>query len=274
MGLHKFKKAFTEINPDGNPRFLILCDHASNAIPPEYDQLGLSDEALASHRGWDIGAANIAKLIANRLGCPAVLAGFSRLLIDTNRGLDDPTLIMQLSDGEIISGNAKLTPAPPCPQWQKRVKLFYKPYHDQIRHRLAYAQAANIVPIILSVHSFTPVWNQKKRTMPAAVLWDKDDRLLQHIHRNMKVLQASKNTKFQGTLGDNQPYSGRLKNDTLYTHATSQGVPHALIELRQDLVMKVTEQKFWADLLVKVLENADTDIECQKKQYFGSYCDD
>ncbi len=109
-----YKHPYRICNPDGDLQFIILCDHATNAIPPGYNNLGLTDDQLAQHIAWDIGAAKTAEMIGDRLDCPVILAGFSRLLIDANRGIDDPTLVMQLSDGEVIEGNLDIHPARQC----------------------------------------------------------------------------------------------------------------------------------------------------------------
>lgn len=270
MSQHSYKAPFAEINPDGNPDFLIVCDHASNALPEEYHNLGLPEETLTSHRGWDPGAAAVAALIAEKLDCPAILSGFSRLLVDPNRGLDDPTLIMQLSDGEVIPGNHDIPPGQLCDEWRKRVENYYKPYHDRIATQLGDAEEGGRVPIILSVHSFTPIWKGIERHMPASVLWDKDDRLRAHLN-DVLAARPIRDDRFAGPIGDNQPYSGRLKNDTLYTHGTSKGFPHAMIELRQDVLVSMADQNYWADLMVKALLKAHTDAACRVKRHFGSY---
>lgn len=271
MTLHTYDAPYAEINPDGNPAFLLVCDHASNAVPDSYKNLGLPEATLTSHRGWDIGAAAVTGLIAQKLQCPAIFGGFSRLLIDPNRGLDDPTLIMQLSDGEIIPGNRAVLPGQKCDAWRERVATYHTPYHERISAQVTRAEKAGVVPIILSVHSFTPIWKGVKRPMPAAVLWDKDDRLRKHL-KDALASRPVNDDRFSGPIGDNQPYSGRLKNDTLYTHGTSKGLPHAMIELRQDLLTTVADQTYWADVMVAALSTARRDESCAVRSYFGSFC--
>ena len=151
-------------------------------MPPELDNLGLPAKHLTRHIAYDPGAAEVARFIADALNCPLVEAGFSRLLIDPNRGLDDPTLIMKFSDGIIIPANRGVDRFNDLEGWRARVDDYYNPYHSAISLALARAAAQDIVPIILSVHSFTPIWKNQPRPWKAAVLWDKDDRL-----RNLSI---------------------------------------------------------------------------------------
>lgn len=258
--------AFETANLDGDRRFLILCDHASNHVPPAFDNLGLPPSELERHIAYDPGAREVARLIADTLGCPMVASGFSRLLIDPNRGLDDPTLVVKLSDGAIIPGNRHVDPFRDKAAWQARIDDFYTPYNRAIETALAAAERDHIAPIILSVHSFTPVWRGEERPWQAAVLWDKDDRL-------MRVMAAYMAAHEQIVFGDNEPYSGRLKNDCLYRHGTQNGLPHALIELRQDLIAHAAGQAEWAAHMVAVLQRCVTLSDVTQKRFIGSVHD-
>ena len=184
---------------------------------------------LESHRAFDLGASQVANELSNLLSCNLVMANFSRLLIDPNRGKDDPTLIPKLSEGKIIKGNINISMSEDDIERSKRILRFYLPYHRQINGFIKESLDNGKIPKILSIHSFTPIWKGKKREIDVGILWDKDDRL------SKIFLNSLKNIK----VGDNKPYSGRLKNDTLYKHATSHGIPHVLIELRQDLLKKI-----------------------------------
>ena len=256
------REIFIRTPPDANRKFLIICDHAGNYIPAEFAGLGLSAEKLQSHIAYDIGAAQVADKIAEYLQCPLIMSPFSRLLIDLNRGLDDPTLIMQLSDGALVAGNMALDEA----ALQSRIERFYTPYHAAVAGAIAAAQVAHFVPIILSVHSFTPIWRGAGRPWQAAVLWDKDDRL-----KTIMVDYMARQTDY--VFGDNAPYSGRLKNDTLYRHGTQNGLPHALIELRQDEIADDAGQAVWARHLAAILQQAAKNPALKTRKFFGSYCD-
>jgi len=255
--------AFLTRHLDGDRRFLILCDHASNHVPPEMDNLGLPPEQLTRHIAFDPGAFEVAEIIADTLGAPLVAAQFSRLIIDPNRGLDDPTLVVKLSDGAVIPANRHVDPYRDKAAWQARIDTYYTPYNQAIEAAIGAAKQDGIAPIILSVHSFTPIWRGDKRPWHAAVLWDKDDRLKRVMDAYMADLPDI-------IYGDNEPYSGRLKNDCLYRHGTQNGLPHALIELRQDLIAEADGQAIWAAHMVEILHRAAGAAGMAEVRHIGS----
>jgi predicted N-formylglutamate amidohydrolase len=204
----------------GSAPLLFLCDHASGALPPEYGDLGLEPGLFASHIARDIGAAAVTRAWAAHFKAPAVLAAWSRLLIDFNRGEDDPTLVMKLSDGSIIPGNRDVDAA----ETARRIAAYHGPYHAAIAGEIVRLGS----PSLFSVHSFTPVWKGTARPWEIGILWDRDDRLAAPL---MRLLRGA-----GFTVGDNEPYSGALENDTLNRHGTKAGLPHVLIEIRQDLI--------------------------------------
>lgn len=257
---------FIARNMDGDKRFLILCDHASNYVPPEFDALGLAAGELNRHIAYDPGALEVAQIIAQNLNCPLIAAQFSRLLIDPNRGLDDPTLIVKLSDGAIIPANRNIDPYRDKAARQARIEQFYTPYNQAIEGALAAAAADEVSPIILSVHSFTPHWRAAARPWHVSVLWDKDDRLKQVMDAYMTDLPDI-------VYGDNEPYTGRLKNDTLYRHGTKNGLPHAMVELRQDVIADAAGQAEWATHMTAILRRAVTVEGLAEKRFIGSVHD-
>lgn len=230
------------MRPEGQRRFLLVCDHASPALPEGYGTLGLAAEAFGRHIAYDIGAGALTEALAARLDCPAVLARYSRLLIDLNRGLDDPTLIMALSDGAIVAGNHPTSPA----ERARRVSRYYAPYHDAIAAALDRALRSGVSPLLISVHSFTPIWRGRPRPWHVGVLWNRDDRIARPL------LQALRG---EGDLvvGDNEPYSGELEGDCMDQHGTRRGLPHVLIEVRQDLIADAAGVEAWADRLARVM---------------------
>ena len=235
-------RPYRSIQGDARTGLLFLCDHAENAIPPSFDRLGLKEEDLHRHIAYDLGAAAVAELLAERLGAPAILSRFSRLLIDPNRGLDDPTLVMQVADGLIVPGNVGLAAA----ALQSRIDTFYAPYHLAIENAVNAAIAMGKPPVIVSVHSFTQAWRGAARPWAVGVLWDKDPRLAVPMLDALRSIPGL-------AVGDNVPYSGQLKGDTLYRHGTARGLAHALIELRQDLILGAEGQAEWAARLAEVL---------------------
>jgi predicted N-formylglutamate amidohydrolase len=221
---------------------LVLCDHASNAMPPDYGTLGLCDAELERHIAYDIGAAGTARTLAGELGAPALLSTFSRLLIDPNRGTDDPTLVMRLSDGAVVPGNAHVDEA----EIERRLARFYRPYDRAIATAIDRAMAAGVPPVVVSIHSYTPVWKGVLRPWHVAVLWDSDPRLPVPL---MAALRAESDL----VVGDNEPYDGALAGDTVNRHATARGLSNALIEVRQDLIADPQGAQDWGRRLARLL---------------------
>jgi len=235
-------KPYRSIEGDLRTGLLILCDHAENTIPEPYANLGLRSEDLNRHIAYDLGAAPVAERLAELLGAPVLLSRFSRLLIDPNRGLDDPTLIMQISDGLVVPGNAGLDEAAVA----ARVAGYYAPYHQAIERAIDAGIAAGKPPAVVSVHSFTQAWKGVPRPWSVGVLWDKDPRLALPLLEGFRAIPGI-------VVGDNAPYTGQLKGDTLYRHGTRRGLAHALIEVRQDLILGPEGQAEWATRLAEVL---------------------
>jgi predicted N-formylglutamate amidohydrolase len=246
--------------------FVLLCDHACNDLPPEYGTLGLARDQLERHIAYDIGAAGVTRQLAELLGVPAILTRQSRLLIDPNRGLDDPTLIMRVADGAVIPGNRTLDGA----ERARRVGEYYQPYHGMIGAVVDQALAAGIAPVLLAIHSFTPVWRGQARPWHAGVLWDRDPRLA-------LVLIAGLRAQGGLVVGDNEPYDGALKGDTLWQHGTRRGLAHALLEVRQDLIADDVGQTAWALVLAGLVRRWQGDASLMAQlmsvQSFGSRTD-
>jgi predicted N-formylglutamate amidohydrolase len=234
---------FRVLNPQGRARLLVVCDHASRRIPSALNNLGLDELALGRHIASDIGAGDVAEALSARLDAPAVLAGYSRLVIDCNRGLSDPTSILAVSDGEFIPGNQGLGEA----ERDERVRQFFHPYHDAIRRRLQGFERRGIVPAFIAVHSFTPIFRKVRRPWQIGILWDADPRIPVPLIDDLRA---------QGfTVGDNEPYSGKAPADhTVDHHAEGGGLPHVSIEIRQDLVDHPEGVERWARILGDTLE--------------------
>src|SRR5262245_59253668 len=178
---------------------ILLCDHADSALPAGYGTLGLPSEQLKRHIAYDIGAASVTRALAASLSVPAVMTRYSRLLIDPNRGIDDPTLIMRLSDGAVVPGNRRLD----GPERDKRVRLYYEPYHRAVDAVIDQCVASGVAPCLLSIHSFTESWKDRPRPWHVGVLWDGDRRLAGPLPEAFWA---------EGDLlvGDNEPHSGQL----------------------------------------------------------------
>jgi predicted N-formylglutamate amidohydrolase len=226
---------------------LLLCDHASNAFPPRYGALGLPPEALERHIAYDIGARWVTLRLAERLNAPAVLSTFSRLLIDPNRGADDPTLVMRYSDGAIVPGNARIDEA----EIDRRIRRYWQPYRDAAQATTEAMLAAGRPPAIVSIHSFTPQWRGYKRPWKVGVLYDADARLASALLRELAADGLAPDE-----IGDNEPYSGGLQGDTIDAVAASRGLLNVLIEVRQDLIATRDTAQAWGDRLAGVVERA------------------
>jgi predicted N-formylglutamate amidohydrolase len=228
---------------------VLLGDHAMNRLPEHYARLGLPAGAFARHIAYDIGIEGLVRSLSQKLGVPAVLGGFSRLLIDPNRGEDDPTLIMKISDGAIIPGNHPIA----AEEWNNRIASFHRPYHDAVSETISkVAAATGKAPLVLSLHSYTPAWKGVPRPWHAAVLWDSDHRAVAPL---LELLRADPDL----VVGDNEPYDGALKGDTMYRHCMIPGIPHTLLEVRQDLIGDDAGIAAWADRLAPIFKTMNAD---------------
>jgi len=246
---------------------VVICDHAVNRLPEGYGTLGLAAAELERHIAYDIGAYEVTRQIAATLGAPAIGARFSRLLIDVNRSLDDPTLIMRISDGAVLPGNRHLDAA----ERDKRVRDYYGPYHLAIDNLIDRGIEAGVPPVLLSIHSFTESWKGVRRPWDAAILWDRDYRfsvpLLEALRTDPGIL-----------VGENEPYDGKLAGDCMWQHGTRRGIAHTIIEVRQDLIRDRQGQTQWAKRIAAataaILGRADLRESLHSLHYFGSHTDD
>ncbi len=237
---------------------LFLCDHAANALPKAYGTLGLAKEQFDRHIAYDIGAAWIARRLARGFGAPAILSRFSRLLIDPNRGRDDPTLVMRLSDGNVIPGNAKID----AEEIEYRRGHYWKPYRAAIATAIEAMLNKGPPPAIVSIHTFTPSWKARPRPWEAGILWDSDPRFAKHMIAAL--------TGDGLCVGDNEPYDGALKGDTLDEEVTRRGLAGLLIEIRQDLVATQEKAATFADRLARLLRPILARPELHCKAFFPS----
>ncbi|MEJ0070318.1 MAG: N-formylglutamate amidohydrolase [Pseudomonadota bacterium] len=215
-----------------------MCDHACDAIPRRLDGLGVAARDLQAHIAYDIGAAAVAERLAARFDAPLMLSGFSRLVIDCNRTLDDPTSIPPVSDAVSIPGNQALSAA----DRQARADELFAPYHRAITERLDAFAAHGVAPCFVAVHSFTPIFAGFRRPWQIGALWNQDDRIA------APLIEALARAGL--CVGDNQPYSGRDGHGySLRTHAEARGLPHLTLEIRQDLINQVPGIAAWSTIL-------------------------
>ena len=247
---------------DAKSGVLLLCDHASNALPERYGDLGLDGSQLARHIAYDIGAAWVTRRLAERLNATALLTTFSRLLIDPNRGADDPTLVMRYSDGAIVPGNARADAS----EIARRRALYWRPYRESVIAEIAAMRLGGHPPTIISIHSFTPIWRGHQRPWKFGVLWDMDPRLPRAVIAAAGAQLGLRSDE----IGDNEPYDGALEGDTLDACATPLGLSNALLEIRQDLIDTSAGAFAFADKLAEALQGPLADPAIRAPAHFGS----
>ena len=233
------------INPSSISPVLITGDHTGNAVPAAMNGLGLPNSELERHIAWDIGAAGVARKLAHKMTATAVLAVYSRLLIDPNRPLGDPECVPFASDGTPIPANADLSDA----EIEARANAFYWPYHRATDEQIGRLRRAGKIPAIIAVHTFTPALSKagdSARPWHVGVLYSRDERLPRPL---MEALKAEEGL----VVGDNEPYSGVTHGYALKIHGLAHGLPNVELELRQDLVADEAGQEKWASLLAKIL---------------------
>jgi predicted N-formylglutamate amidohydrolase len=230
------------IQTGADPRVLVVCDHAANAIPDELGDLGLSAAQRADHIAWDPGAAGVAARLAERLDATALFGRWSRLVVDLNRAPGDATLILAESDNVFVSGNLPLSDG----ERRRRIIEYHSPYHARIDAEVDARLASGVHPLLIAVHSFTPVYGGNPRPWQVGVLWK--------LARE-PVAGLIDHLAAQGwTVGDNHPYDGRVAMGwTLDRHAIQRGLPHVMFEIRNDEIADAAAQARWGDILADAL---------------------
>jgi predicted N-formylglutamate amidohydrolase len=232
-------------NRHGSSRYVIVCDHASNFIPQEYGTLGLEPAALTRHIAWDPGALPVAQRLAAALDAPLVESCISRLVIDCNRPLDAPDLMVAVTVSEktVIPGNQGLS----LKEREARIALSWQPFHDTIEALVEARLAAGQPTWLISVHSFTPMFKGIWRPWHIGIIHDADTRLATPLIAALKRLDGV-------TVGINEPYSPADRvYYTLERHARSRGLPCAMIEIRNDEISEERDQLLWGGRLGDIL---------------------
>ena len=229
-------------DPGAGGPFLFSCEHATNELPewtPEPEDRAL----LAAHWGWDIGAADLTRALAERTGCCAVLSRFSRLVCDPNRDPEEPSFVVEAVEGHALSWNRGIGPA----ERRRRRERYFDPYHDAIDRALRARRAVGSEVRLCAVHSFTPVYLGASRPMEVGVLFDAFD---EHAWRLEGALGAE---GFAAVL--NAPYSG--KDGLIYSarrHGRAHGLVYLELEVRQDLIDTPTKARAVAARIARALE--------------------
>ena len=234
--------AFETVNENGACALQLVCDHASRAVPDALAKLGLEDAQFERHIAYDIGAADVTRQLAGRLDAQAVLAGYSRLVIDVNRPPGHPESIPETSDETVIPGNLGLPEA----DQRLRVSDLFEPYHDAIHEALAHLWRRGAPPALFSIHSFSPEFGDGQRPWDVGVLWNRDPRIAQPLMKKLSTLGLN--------VGDNLPYSGLELAYTLNLHGAAAGLPNCVVEINQNQVRDQDGIDRWTGILTGVLQ--------------------
>lgn len=235
------------VRPKADSPFLLVCDHASNLVPRDLNGLGLSPSDLARHIAWDIGAAGVTEALSGILDAPAVLSGVSRLVIDCNRPLHDPSLIPETSDSTVVPGNQRLAESSRA----DRIASWFQPYHDAIEVVIGRREASGVETLLISLHSMTESLAGTLRPWAVAVSSHHDRRLADPL------LAALRRQEGDDAVGDNQPYDLDPTVDyTVPFHAIRRGWRHVQVEFRQDQVGHPEAQHDWAQRFARALRRA------------------
>jgi predicted N-formylglutamate amidohydrolase len=233
-------------NSGGQSPFLLVADHAGNIFPRALGRLGISTAEAQRHIALDIGIANVSRILADALDAPLIQQNYSRLVIDCNRPPSAKTSIPEISELTPIPGNVGLS----ATERAAREREIFRPYHDAIAAALERRRQAETPTALIALHSFTPAFKSLERPWHAALLYHRDPKL---AHALLALLRAEAGLN----VGDNQPYF--VSDDTDYTipvHGERRNIPHALIEIRQDLIVEENGQREWAQRLARILPAA------------------
>lgn len=242
--------AFSVQRPGGASQFFLTCDHASNAIPRVLGDLGLTAEERSMHIAWDVGAGEVARRLSELLDACCIRQNYSRLVIDCNRPPGSAESIVTLSERTRIPGNDRLSEE----DVRAREQEIFWPYHECIRAELDRRASAGRQTMLVSLHSFTPVFHDFVRPWDCGLLYQRETRLARALLPRLR-------SEAQLVVGDNEPYAMRDGGDqTLIEHGERRGLVHVGIEIRQDLIADTAGQAEWAERLAKRLSEAQRDL--------------
>jgi predicted N-formylglutamate amidohydrolase len=249
------------LNPAGRAPVLLICEHAGQRIPRCLGNLGLPAGEIDRHIGWDIGAGAVTAELARLLDAPAILGVYTRLAVDLNRDLDEPSLIPPDSDGTDVPVNAGLSET----EVQQRLDVLFHPFHAAISDWLATATAAGRVITVVNLHSFTPVMEGCARPWHIGILWKHDGRVA-------LPLLAGLRAEGDLTVGDNEPYCARTgRAHTLLTHTEDAGRPGVMLEIRQNEIADDAGAHAWAGRLARLLRPILILPDLRQHRHFPTY---
>ena len=231
----------------GASPFFFTCDHAGKSIPQTLSDLGVSESERQRHIAWDIGVAALGRRLARKLDAFLITQTFSRLVIDCNRKPESPQSIVTVSERTRIPGNEGLS----AEHAAQRAREIFHPYHDRIVAELEVRSAQQRPTVLVTLHSFTPLYMGDARAMHAGVLYVERDPRLGH------ALLAELRAEADIVVGDNEPYAATDATDyALVVHGTGRKLLNVEIEVRQDLIEQAAGQEAWAERLARILPRA------------------
>ena len=247
--------AAERINAEAGSALVLACDHASRRVPRALNGLGLNPEHFERHIAYDIGAEGVTRILADTLDATAVLAGYSRLVVDLNRPPGHPTSMPEVSDETLIPGNQALTPA----QMTARLDALFEPYHRMLRRAMTDVWLHHRPPVLFSVHSFSPRFGGSPRPWDVGVLWNRDARLAKPLIKALHDRGLD--------VGDNLPYSGKDVAYTIDAHAGACGLANCVLEINQDQIADDAGIRRWGAILTEVLGDILRDEGLYKVEY-------
>ena len=247
-----------DITPGRNLAWLVVCDHASNRIPAALGNMGIGESDRSDHIAWDIGAAQVASRLADRLGAPLVTCNYSRLVIDCNRYPASPEATPSVSDGRLIVANQDI----PAIQRERRMAEVFISYHRAVSLQLENAMDAGHRPVVLSIHSCTPQLGNIVRPWEIGIGWTRDTRVALPMVTALRAIPGL-------IVGDNQPYSLEIGHDfTVPEHALLRGLAHLQVEFRNDLVATIAGAYRFADQFFAAMNSIAETASWYKPEYY------
>lgn len=234
---------FEILNPRAKRPLLLVCEHASRNLPGRLED-AFPEALMRTHYGSDIGTDALTRMLSEALDARAVVARYSRIVIDCNRRLDDPTLLLTDTELGPVPANADITPE----ERAARIEEIYVPFHAAVAHEIRTFTDAGLTPVYVAIHSFTPELTGSPRPWDMGVMWDADPRLAQRLHEAL-------HTEPGLLIGDNEPYSGKYAADfSVDFHAERTGLANVAIEIRQDHLQSDAGVSTWAVRLASALD--------------------
>jgi predicted N-formylglutamate amidohydrolase len=243
-----------EANAPGRSPFLLTADHYGRTIPRILGHLGLPESELTRHIAWDVGIAGVAEALSSQIDAHLIAQRYSRLVIDCNRPPEAPSSIPRISEATVISGNDALAHSAA----EVRRQAIFEPYHRRIREVIDQRLKDGVATVLVSLHSFTPVYARLARPWHIGTLYHRDTRLPRLL---LELLRADADL----VVGDNEPYAVSDQTDyTIPVHGEARGLMNSGIEIRQDLISDPAGEKSWADRLARIFAEIETMLRAER----------